>query len=189
MDDSNRLQTIEKLKELGIKVIVLKECRDFDDIADNFIRLGNIVGKEDNAQKIIAASRKILEDISGNIKSHAVRIFWEVNAKPLVTVGSSTFTNSIIELCGGINLFNDVNSKYPRISCEEVLLRNPQIIILVTMGDVTEEEKSFWQKFKQIDAVRDNAIYVLDADLVCRPTVSRFVEGVKKVAGILYHNE
>jgi iron complex transport system substrate-binding protein len=184
--DVNRLQTMEKLKNLGLNVFCFQECASFNDITKNFLELSTFVNKEPLAEEIIKKAKERLQNIAQTKKiNDPTTVFWQVNAKPLVTVGKNTFTNNMIELCGGTNIFKDITTKYPRINCEEILLRNPEVIILVTMGDVTEAQRAFWQKFNKIDAVRDNRIYVVDANLVCRPTVSSFLAGIEKITNIL----
>jgi iron complex transport system substrate-binding protein len=187
--DVNRSQTIEKLKNLGLKVVTFQECKNFSDILERFMQLAVLVGKESRAERIIKQAKEKVADITKDLKGlSAIRVFWQVNARPLITVGIDTFANSMIEFCGGINIFSELNSRYPRVSYEEVLLRNPEVIILVTMGDITDNEKLFWQRFKQIDAVKNGRVYLINADLVCRPTVASFLMGLEKVADILRHN-
>ncbi|UCD15065.1 MAG: cobalamin-binding protein [Candidatus Omnitrophota bacterium] len=185
--DINRPHSIEKLKDLGLEVIALKECETFDDIVSNLLQLSKIVGKEEKAEEIIEKAKRKMKELTDDINDTLPKsVFWQVNAKPLVTAGRSTFVNNIIRLAGGINIFAEIDSKYPRLNCEEVILRNPEVIILVTMGDVTPAQRLFWQKFKQIDAVRNNRIYVVDANLVCRPTILHFLEGLETIKNILH---
>ncbi|MBU1122828.1 MAG: helical backbone metal receptor [Candidatus Omnitrophota bacterium] len=183
----NRIQAIEKLKNLGLKVIAFPESNNFNDIINNFLHLSEILDKKTIAEEIIKTAKNEMNKLTEEITSVShPRVFWQVNVKPLVTVGKNTFANNIIELSGGTNIFSDVKDKYPRINYEEVILRNPQVIILVTMGDVTAEQQLFWQKFKQIDAVHNNQIYVIDANLVCKPTITCFLAGVKTIKGLIH---
>ena len=183
----NRPQTIEKLKSLGLRVAVLESGNSFDGIAKSFIRLGKLTDKEKKAEEIVSETKKELAIISGKIRDlPPVRVFWEVGSKPLVSAGGGAFANEFIRRSGGANIFRDTSIRYPRVSREEVLKRNPEVIILVTMGNVTEGEKAYWQKFKDMDAVKNNRIYTIDADKVCRPTPVSFLATVKKVAALLH---
>lgn len=184
-----RIQTIEKLKSLGLKVIALAEGSNFNDITNNFLYLSEILDKNLKACEIVQTAKKKIKELTTRIPNmQHPRVFWQVNVKPLVTVGKNTFANSIIELSGGINIFNDIIENYPRVNYEEVILRNPQVIILVTMGDVTASQRRFWENFSQIDAVRNGRIYVIDADLVCKPTINRFLAGVETIQNTLYQD-
>ena len=72
----------------------------------------------------------------------------------LIVVGQASYLNEIIALAGGENVFRDAVASYPGVSLEEVLARNPDVI--VDMGDmadtvgVTDEHKrevtSLWER-------------------------------------------
>ena len=51
---------------------------------------------------------------------------------------------------------------------------------------VKEEEKIYWQKFKDLEAAKFNRIYVINADKVCRPTPVSFLRGLKEVVKLLH---
>ncbi|MBU0683649.1 MAG: ABC transporter substrate-binding protein, partial [Candidatus Omnitrophica bacterium] len=182
-----RPQTIERLKRLGINVVVVDESRTFDDIVANFIRLSEIVGKRDLAEKIVVTIRKKVKAVADKTKnSTPIKVFWEINRRPLVTITSSSFMNEFITYSGCENIFNDIRAKHPRVSSEEVLRKNPEVIILASMGDVTIREKEYWQNFKDVEAVKNNRIYVIDADKFCRSTPSNFLMGLEEMASLLY---
>lgn len=184
---ANRPQTIEKLKSLGLKVIVFDECDSFDDIQENFIRLGKIVGKPEKAKKIIQNVKIKKDSIAKKIKGlHQVSVFLEISARPLVSANNRAFVNEFIKYGGGVNIFADAPIKYPRISREEVLRKNPEVIMLVTMGNVTEKEKQYWQKFTDLKAVKTDRVYIIDANKFCRPTPLSFLNGLQKVAKLLH---
>ncbi len=183
----NRPQTIKKLRSLGIEVAVLDECGTFNDITKSFIQLGKLTHREQKARDIAKEVEKEVSSITEKAKGKPpVRVFWEVGAKPLITVGATSFTNEFNRYAGGINIFGDTPLPHPRVSREEVLKRNPEVIMLVIMGDVTEKEKTYWQKFKDLEAVKFNRIYIIDADKVCRPTPVTFLAGLRVVAKILH---
>lgn len=183
----NRSQTIEKLKSLGLKVVTFDECNNFDDITKGFIQLGKLTGREEEAKAIIEKVEAEVKSITRKLRALSpVRVFLEVGARPLVSVGPQSFTNEFIRYAGGINIFADTSGSHPRVSREEVLKKNPEVIILVTMGDVKEDEKIYWQKFKDLEAVKFNRIHIINADKVCRPTPIRFLAGLKEVASILH---
>lgn len=183
----NRSQTIEKLRGLGLEVIAFDECDSFDGITENFIQLGKLTHKEEKARGIVKEVEEEINSIAKRTEGiPSVKVFWEVGARPLVSAGANSFANEFIEYSGGINIFADTSIRYPRVSREEVLSKNPQVIILVTMGDVTEKEKAYWQKFKDLEATKNNRIYVIDADKVCRPTPISFLAGLKEVARLLH---
>lgn len=83
-------------------------------------------------------------------------------------------------------MFLETLKGYSRISREGVLKMDPDAILLVTMGNVSQKEKEYWQKFKGLKAVKNNRIYIIDADKACRPTPVSFLAALKEVAGLLH---
>lgn len=187
VDRINRPQAIERLQSLGLKVIAFNRANNLDDIIRDFIQLGRLLEREEKAKEIIKEVEAEISLVTKRIKSLApVRTFWEIGANPLVSAGGESFANEFIRYSGGINIFADSFAGYPRVSREEVLKRNPEVIVLVTMGDVTEKEKVYWKRFKDLKAARLNRIYIVDADKVCRPTPVSFLAGLKEVSRLLH---
>lgn len=184
----NRPGTIAKLKSLGLRVEVFDECKDLSDILTNFTNLAKLVKKSEKAKEVIKEVEIKVESITERVKeASSVRVFWEVGVKPLVSIGPQSFANEFIKYSGGVNIFNDSPVKYPRVSREDVLKKNPDAIVLVVgMGIVREKEMTYWQKFKDLEAVRSNRICVIDADKVCRPTPRGFSRGLEEVAKLIH---
>jgi len=95
----------------------------------------------------------------------------------LVVVGKASYLNEVISLAGGTNVFKDAVAPYPQISLEEVLSRNPDVII--DMGDmsdtenVTEQHKravaALWERMPSVSAVRDHRVYPVASDIYVVP--------------------
>lgn len=185
--EDNKPQVIRKLRNLGINVYVSGESKNFFDICQNFIAIGGIVGEEKRAEEIVKEARKKIGLIREKTKDlPKIKVFWEYGAKPLITAAKDTFAHEFIELAGGINIVHNSKVRYPCYSREEVITQNPDIIILVAMGNVTEEEIKTWQRFKDLKAVREGKIYVVDAPTFCSPTPLTFAKGVRELANYLH---
>jgi iron complex transport system substrate-binding protein len=186
----NRYGSIKKLKSLGLKVAALDKSKNFEDICRNFIILGKISGRKKKAKKIVKKITREIETIKSKIKnSPPLKIFWEVGSRPLITAGKKSFVNDFIKYAGGINIFSDTAADYFRINQEEILKRNPEVIIMTTMGKPSNKEKKKWQKFKNISAVKNNRIYLINADKVCRPTPLSFLAGLKEIVKTIHPDE
>ncbi len=186
-EEANSTRTIDKLKSLGLNVFFIEKSKDFTDICRNFILLGATVDKKEFALTIIKKAKDELDLIRQRTEKYPVKkVFWEVGARPLITINRESFVDEMIKFSGGINIFSKLKSKYPRINHEEVLKINPDIIILTTMGDVSSEEILRWKKYKTISAVKDNQIHIIDSSLVCWPIPANFVKGVRYVSNIIH---
>ncbi len=177
---------IEKLAGLHLNIAVFKPADNFKQICDNFIELAGLLGQEKKGIEIVKAAQGECAAIVADIKKlPSKKVFWQIGARPPVTINNDVFAADFIRFLGGENIFSKEKTPYPIISCEEVIRRNPDVIILVNMGDITEEQKGFWFKFKDMAAVKEKKIFIVDSDLVCQPTPLRFVKGLKEVARLL----
>ncbi|MCF6240752.1 MAG: hypothetical protein L3J74_05340 [Bacteroidales bacterium] len=67
------------------------------------------------------------------------------------------------------------------------MLKNPDVIFISSMGLATEQEKRIWQTYKSLKAVKNNRIFILDADKSNAPTVSEFVDVIEKMKTDIYN--
>lgn len=179
--------TIEKLRSTGLNVVAFEPSRNFDEICDNFLKLANLVEKKRLAQDIVSDVKKQVDAIKLNVKGlPQKKVLWQVNARPLIAVGEYAFEADLIRFSGGVNIFYDIKRTYSTVSYEEAVRRDPHVIILVTMGDVTQDEVRHWFEFKNLSAVRQNRVFVVDANKICQPTPFKFAEGLKKIAGLVH---
>jgi iron complex transport system substrate-binding protein len=185
--EGNRKAAVLKMRELGLNVCILDEDRDFESICANFRTLGAAVGKAAEAQAVIARTRASLAAIQKRTRrGKPVRVFWEVGARPLFTISRNSFINDYGRYTGSVNIFDDVSTRYPKISREEVLRRDPDALIIVAMGDVTRSESASWQRFPGMAAVRNNRIYVIASQEIFTPTPLTFLKGAELIAGLLH---
>ena len=178
-------KAIQKLKNLGIEVMIFPAPKNYAYLCDQFLTLGKAVGKEAEAKAIIAVSKeKVMAIKAVTAGLDKPKVFIEIGAKPLFTANRDYFINDFVDMAGGVNIAQD--AKLGTYSREEVLRKNPDVIIIVMMGIAVEKEKEVWQKFKDLNAVRDNRIYVIDSRKVCSPTSVTFVETLNEIAGLLH---
>jgi iron complex transport system substrate-binding protein len=176
---------IRKLRGLGLRVEIFDAPTDFRGLCKGFLTLSRLVGKEQKADEVLETTKKELEAVKKGIEGVAKsRVFVQIGANPLFTADRASFINDLIECAGGINIASD--AKTGIYSREEVIKRNPDTILIVTMGIVGEREKEVWLKYKTIDAVKNSRIFSLDSYRVCSPTPVSFVQTVKDLARLFH---
>jgi iron complex transport system substrate-binding protein len=183
---------IEKLKRLKIKVVRFSTPKNFLEICNQFLELGKIVGKEKEAIDIIKRATTKVSLIETKVSDlPKVRVFVQTDAKPLYTANGGSFVHDYIVRAGGINIAAGSygGSDYGIYSREQVVKKDPDVILIVTMGIVGEQEKNIWKKFRSINAVSDNGIYIIDSHRVCSPTPLSFAEMLGEIAALLHPGE
>ncbi|MFH1097330.1 MAG: helical backbone metal receptor [Candidatus Desantisbacteria bacterium] len=182
-DNDMTEETITNLRDMGITVFVLKTGISPQDIAENFRFLGTITGKQNIAEMNIAEANEKIEGVAERIKNiQRPRVFLEVGAKPLTTVGADSFANTIISLSGGENIVSG-KTKFPFYSVPAVIKNNPDVIIL---SSVLTEEKLRWKQIESITASQNNRIYSIDPNLMNVSTPLALAKAVEKVSMLLY---
>jgi iron complex transport system substrate-binding protein len=102
------------------------------------------------------------------------------------TSGGGTFVDQLIKRAGGVNIFTQLNSPWPQVSLEQLLVDNPQIILL---GDSaygeTPDKVSARPGWGSLLAVKNKQIYPFDDNLVSRPG-PRLVDGLEALAKMIH---
>ena len=178
--EGNYKTVIDKLLRLKLTVYVMEPYSSFEDVCFNFQQLADYLDKSDEAKQIISDVKKEISNLSNESKDKKQeKIFWEVGANPIFTVGNQSFVNEYNKYINGINVFGNIEMRYPNISVESVIEKNPDIILLVNMGDVSDQEILKWNKYKNITAIKNNKIFLLEADDIFTPTPKKFLNGIK----------
>lgn len=170
---------VSALEKMGIRTLHWKQPKDFNEICSQLEDLGKICGKSELAARHVKESRERLAKITAQLKGQP-KIFMEQGTNPLYTVLPDSFVNDYILLLGGTNICADLKNGV--ISRELVLLRNPDIIIIVSMGNMGPLEKKEWEKYGTVNAVKNKQIYLVDAEEACIPTPVTFINVLEKLA-------
>lgn len=177
----------QSLINFGIKMVYFPLPKSFDEINAQFLELGKLIVRESVAEKIIDEERAKVDALKKMIPQISnPKIFVQIGIKPLFCVIPNTFLDDYITYAGGLNATNDLSNG--SISRESVLLRNPDVIVLVTMGNVGEEEKQNWMNYSSVNAVKNKQIFIVDSDIACSPTPDHFTETLEAFINFLYKN-
>ena len=182
---SSMEQTEEQVKQLeaaGVAVVV-SDAQDIAGVYTSIENLGKLLGKDAEAAKIIADMKAGFAEIEANKLDGTKTVYFEVSPLEwgLWTAGSGTFMNEIAEMMGLKNCFADLEG-WAEISEEQVLERNPDYIVTITMyrgeGPTPEEEIMSRPGWENVTAVKNGAILNLPNNELSRP-IPRLADGAK----------
>ena len=179
------LETLNALENAGIRVIE-SAANTVDDVYRAIEMIGAAVGREGEANALALDMKAQLAAIAENMPGGGKSVYFEVS--PLMwglwTAGEGTFMNEIAEMLGLENCFGDV-SGWAEISEEQVIARNPDYIVTITMsygdGPSPIEEILSRPGWQDITAVKNGAILNLVNDELSRPS-PRLIDGAKALA-------
>lgn len=165
----------QDLEKMNIPVFV-SAPESLNDIYREIVELGRRIGRLTAAESLAAQMRKRIQPVP----RRRCPVYLELSPRPLITVGRNNFLSEMVACAGGQNIFADLDRSYPVIPQEEVIRRNPAVIIVLHPQSI--QNRIGWSK---IDAVRNHRIYSqLNPDLLLRPG-PRLVEGFEVLKQIL----
>lgn len=112
------------------------------------------------------------------------KVFVQLGAKPLFAATKDSFVNDFIEFAGGTNIAREAKAGF--YSREEVLKEDPEVIIIVGMDAAAGNEKKTWEKFRALQAVKGDRIFIMDSYRVCSPTPRTFVDALEEMVRALH---
>ena len=190
---SDMAQTEEQIAQLeaaGISVVV-SQATDIDGVYDAVAMIGKLMGKEENAAAVIENMKTTFADIQAKSAGDGTQtVYFEVSPLQwgLWTAGAHTFMDEIAAMLGLKNCFADVED-WAEISEEQVLERNPDFIVTITMyfgeGPTPEEEILSRAGWENLTAVKNNAVLNLQNNELSRPA-PRLADGAQMLFDFVY---
>ena len=170
--------TPETLAPFGIKVYELTEScshimdknkASLKDMYADILNLGTIFGVESRAEALIAGYKSELKNLKASLKNieEGLRVFvYDSGEDAPFTAGRYAMPTALIEAAGGRNIMEDFNKSWGTVNWEEVVERDPQVVVIVNYGDVTAEQKRDYMMsnpaFKNISAVKNDRFVTLE---------------------------
>ena len=187
--------TPETLKPFGINVyelterwihIMTKKKVSMDDMYNDLLNLGLIFQIENRAKKLVDAYRSDLKKFTQKLESiPAKKVFvYDSGEDTPFTAGRYAMPTALIEAAGGINIMDDFQKSWGTVTWEEVIDRNPEVVVIVNYGKVTAEQKRKFMMsnpaFANIDAVKNDRFVTLE--YVEATPGPRNIKAIKKLA-------
>ena len=188
MDQSK--EQVEQLEKAGITVVMSNDS-DIAEVYTAIEMIGVLTGKNDNAAAVIDSMKTTFADIQAKSTGDGTQtVYFEVSPLQwgLWTAGTDTFMDEIATMLGLKNCFSDV-SGWAEISEEQVLERNPDFIVTITMyfgeGPTPEEEILSRAGWENVTAVKNGKILNLQNNELSRPA-PRLADGAQMLFDFVY---
>jgi iron complex transport system substrate-binding protein len=109
-------------------------------------------------------------------------VFWPLYDQPLLATGGGSFLNELIDVAGGRNVYAFLPEPSPRITVEDLLGRDPDVVLLAPESRARYLGDPRWRALR---AVREGRLLAVDTSVVFRPG-PRLGEAARSIALLLH---
>lgn len=154
-----------QLVQFDIPVLVAQPL-SLAQLAEQFAVIGKRVGRERQGLALQEQFEQGLDRLRQRYRrDQPVSVFYQIWNRPLYTLGGRQIISDAIGVCGGRNVFADLQLPAPQVSVEAVLSRNPEVILAGSGAQLAE-----WSTWPQLEAVRKGQLWEIPDKGLERPS-------------------
>ena len=185
-------QTNNAIKILEKKPIIHSmDPHSLEEILSSVVEIGNILEKQERAIEIRNELVKRIEHVKTNSSTKKPRVLAIEWLEPFFSAGH--WIPEMIEIAGGKNLISKSGERSKKITLNEILKSNPEVIILMPCGfDTQRTIKEYGkilvknQEWNKIKAVKNNLVFAVDANSFFSKPSIRTITGLEILAKIIH---
>ena len=194
MIDRGYARLVKRLEQNGITVVSLQPAT-VEKMHTYWSILGALTSRQNRAQKMTAHFRQAVRELKLLTDSMPAKkkVYFEAIHSKMKTFTPDAMAVFALETAGGINVAQDAkpvrNTNIAYYGKEKILSHGPEIdVFLAQRGAMNRPSIALIKNepgFQVIKAVADNQIYIIDEQIVSRPTF-RLLDGIRAIGRILY---
>lgn len=148
-EGGNRPQDIARLKSLGYEVFSSTITQP-EEIASELTRLAGRLDAAAKGARLAEQFRQQLDELHARYQRTApVGVFYYSWQAPLMSIGPHAWPNKLLNMCGATTIFSDAPSDYPQVSLQQVIRRQPAVLIAASKDDI-QQHQHFWAPHRSI---------------------------------------
>lgn len=155
----------EQLQGFGIPLLVA-EPRNLAHLAEQFGEIGLRIGRAEQGRRLERRFSTRLAELRARYRrERPLRVFYQIWDKPLYTIGGKQIISDALRVCGGENIFTDLELPAPQVSMEAVLQRNPEVILAGS-----DAQLDAWRRWPQLSAAARKQLWQVPDKGLERPS-------------------
>lgn len=154
------------------------QANSIEEIFTNFMEVAKMLGKENEANKIIAEKRAKLEEIKKMATGNKKGLF-VMSASPLMVFGNDNLPNDIMKLLNIKNIAENQKGRNPIVTPEFIMKENPDIII--TLLPNPSQIVATNPQLKNVNAIKNNKFIVVNSSQILRGS-PRTIDQIEEIA-------
>lgn len=175
------IQTASRLRALGLRVERLR-IEKLEEVAGALRQVGGWLGTEAKAQAVADEYLRALARLRQRHEGAApLRVFYQAQAQPLMTVGGASPISEAIRLCGGVNVFAQLPQLAAPVGVEALLAARPALLIYSQESE--GPTRALWSRLGTSAKALPQRVAV-DGSLLTRAT-PRMLAGIEQVCAAI----
>ena len=154
------------------------QANSIEEIFTNFMEVAKMLGKENEANKIIAEKRAKLEEIKKMATINKKGLF-VMSASPLMVFGNDNLPNDIMKLLNIKNIAENQKGRNPIVTPEFIMKENPDIIITLLPNPAQIVATN--PQLKNVNAIKNNKFIVVNSSQILRGS-PRTIDQIEEIA-------
>ena len=154
------------------------QANSIEEIFTNFMEVAKMLGKENEANKIIAEKRAKLEEIKKMATGNKKGLF-VMSASPLMVFGNDNLPNDIMKLLNIKNIAENQKGRNPIVTPEFIMKENPDIIITLLPNPAQIVATN--PQLKNVNAIKNNKFIVVNSSQILRGS-PRTIDQIEEIA-------
>lgn len=183
-------RAVYKLKKQPLIVPLLP--KNLDDVYDNIITIAKVMGKEENAYRVLASLKSRTDEILDTLRAHKAplrRVMLMEWLNPIYNCGH--WIPDQIAQAGGVDMLANPSGYSIKVDWSKIVLYNPEVLVISPCGLEIEraakeisilEQLPGWHDLK---AVKNKEVYFADSNLFTCPG-TRLVDGIELLASLFH---
>ncbi|RAL24243.1 ABC transporter substrate-binding protein [Thermoflavimicrobium daqui] len=141
------LGTVQELEQAGIKTYIQessnKTSPTLEDVYQDIRNIGRIFHVDKKANEVIHQMKQEVQQTTKKIEKigRTQKVFVYDSGEDKAMTAANNYMTHLIKLAGGKNIFADIKKGWAHVSWEEVVEREPEVIVIVDYGDKTVQQK------------------------------------------------
>ena len=154
------------------------QANSIEEIFTNFLEVAKMLGKENEANKIIAEKKAKLEEIKKMATGNKKGLF-VMSASPLMVFGNDNLPNDIMKLLNIKNIAENQKGRNPIVTPEFIIKENPDMII--TLLPNPSQIVATNPQLKNVNAIKNSKFIVVNSSQILRGS-PRTIDQIEEIA-------
>jgi iron complex transport system substrate-binding protein len=191
--DEVQAEVARGLNAAGIRTLTLS-MHTIADVRTGLAAVGRALDREAAAQAAQAEVERALADARSRAQSREPpRVLGVVDRElgglgNLVAAGPGSYLDELLAVVGATNALADYRVRYPRLSAEQILRAQPEIILDLAPAAVPDSGRDDWNRLPELPAVQHGRVHVLQDGIYLAPG-PRIGQAIERLSAIVHGGE